>query len=336
MWNFIQPVKLIRYLFVWQVSGALVRLPSFLPAELSLVLGTAIGQRLPTRQAHPWQKALAPWDEFGGLAIIGIPDKKKPRSLPDVSWPVEATLFAYPGKLTYGPDEPILWELKLMGEHADHGFFLEVILPAVEEIGSSQCVQSRRHDLLWGRFGVRAVYVARGRRWEPLVEDGRLDLNYCATPIQWAEDLDFNLRPKHIFDRLTWLTPYDLPVADGAAQGKRGRQQQARPPDLKDILSALAERMVGLLPGKYNTIANLWEAVGADEQAAFEAALAQAARIPVHRARMKRAPKPWPEQWMGVETFPSIPRPLIPYLDLASILHVGRHTHFGCGTFSIR
>ncbi len=335
MWPFIKPIKLIRYLFVWRVNSSLVRLPMCLSTELSLVLGTIIANRLPTLQAHPWRKALAPWDKYGGLSLTG---KKKPRTVPEVSWPVEAVLFVYPGKLTYGRGELILWELKLMGESADHGLFLEVILPAMEEAGSASDPRWQRQNVLWGRFDIHAVYVARGPQWEPIVSDGRLDLHYRATPVQWAEGLSFDLRSEHIFDRLTWLTPFDL-VSDAKASGRQHGRKKIAPhqvPTLQCILESLATRMSLLLPGRHHTPDDVWDTLSAEEQKSLQGIMEQAARIPVYASpSLRPAPRHWPGRWIGTQTFPSIPHPIIPYLELASILHIGKQTHFGCGTFVI-
>lgn len=329
MWPFISPIDLIRYLFVWRVNSSLVRLPGCLSTELSLVLGTMIANRLPTREARPWRKALAPWDKHGGISLIG---GRKLRTVPEVFWPIEAILFVYPGKLTYGQGELILWELKLIGESADHGLFLEVILPAMEEAGSIADSQWRRQNSLWGQFDIYAVYAARGRRWEPVVQDGRLDLRYHATPAQWVEGLGFDVQSERIFDSLTWLTPFDL----GHASGRRKKKiPHAEVPTLQGMLDALIARMSQLLPGKHTTADDVWAILSEEEQARLRGALEQAALIPLHHHRLKLAPEGVPGCWLGTQTFPSIPHPLIPYLELASILHIGKQTHFGCGTFAI-
>ncbi len=328
MWAFTKPIELIRYLFVWRINGPLVRLPRCLSAELSLVLGSAIADHLPTRQARPWRQALSPWDKYGGLAALG---KQKINRPPEAPWPVETVLFPYPGKLVYGPGEMILWELKLLGESADHGFFLETILPAVEAVGSASDQQWRRLNKLWGRFEIHAVYAAHGPRWEPIVSAGRLDLSYRPTPDQWADGLPFDAESKRVLDRLVWVTPFDF--SDGAGGGRRKRKK--RPPTLEDILEALKLRMSLLLPGKHHTSDDVWDVLSAEDQAAFRSALELAARIPVRRADLEPAPKRWPGRWIGTQTFPSIPGPLVPYLELASILHVGRQTHLGCGTFRL-
>ncbi|HID63909.1 MAG TPA: CRISPR system precrRNA processing endoribonuclease RAMP protein Cas6 [Anaerolineae bacterium] len=343
MWPFIKPIKLIRYLLVWRVNSPLVRLPRWLSTELSLGLGTMIANRLPTRQARPWRKALAARDEYGGISLIG---RKKPWTLPEMPWPIETVLFVYPGKQTYGQGELILWELKLMGESADHGLFLEVILPALEEAGSVSDPQWQRKHGLWGRFDIHAVYVARGRRWEPVVSDGRLDLNYRATPVQWAEGLTFDLRSECIFDRLTWLTPFDLANDDASARGgqypsthsgQRGKKKIAphQVPTLQSILESLIARMSQLLPGKHHTPDDVWDALSSEEQSSFRAVMEQASLVPVRHIHLEPAPKHWPGRWIGTQTFASIPHPIIPYLDLASILHIGKQTHFGCGTFVV-
>ncbi len=328
MWPFISPINLIRYLFVWRVNSSLARLPRCLSTELSLALGTIIANRLPTLEARSWRKALAPWDEHGGLSLVS---GKKLQTVPEVCWPIEAVLFVYPGKLTYGQGELILWELKLMGESADHGLFLEVILPAMEEASSTMDPKWRRQNSLWGQFDIHAVYTARGRRWESVVQDGRLDLHHHANPALWAEGVSFDAQPECIFDSLTWLTPFDL----GNARGRRKKMPPEEVPTLRGMLEALIARMSQLLPGKHTTPDDVWALLSGEEQARLQDALEQAALIPLHHHRLKPAPKGWPGRWLGTQTFPSIPHPLIPYLELASILHIGRQAHFGCGTFVI-
>ena len=334
MWPFIKPIKLIRYLLICRVNSSLVRLPRCLSTELSLVLGTTIANRLPTREARPWRKALAPWDKHGGIALVG---KKKPQTVPEASWPIEAVLFVYPGKKAYGQGELILWELKLMGESADHGLFLEVVLPALEEAGTVSDQQLQRQNSPWGRFDIQAIYAARGAQWEPVVSDGRLDLNYHATPVQWAEGLTFEPRSERVFDRLTWITPFDL-TGDADRTGRRRHRKKILPqqvPTLQSILDSLVSRMSLLLPGKYNTPDDVWAVLSAEEQATLRAAIEQASHIPIHYEGLKPAPKNCPGRWIGTQAFASIPHPIIPYLELASILHIGRQTHFGCGTFVI-
>ena len=335
MWPFIKPIKLIRYLFVLRVNSSLVRLPRCPSTELSLVLGTVIANRLPTREARPWRKALAPWDEHGGISLVG---KKKPMTIPEASWPIEAVLFVYPGKQIYGRGELILWELKLTGESADHGLFLEVILPALEEAGTVSDQQLQRKNGLWGRFDIQAIYAARGPQWQPVVSDGRLNLNYRVTPVQWAEGLTLEPRSERVLDRLTWITPFDFSDADetGRRRKRRKRIPPHRVPTLQSMLDSLVSRMSLLLPGKYNTPDDVWAILSAEEQAELRAAIEQASHIPIHHKSLRPAPRSWPGCWIGTQTFASIPHPIIPYLELASILHIGRQTHFGCGTFAIR
>jgi hypothetical protein len=345
MWPFISPISLIRYLVVWRVNASLVWVPRYLAAEISQVLGTLIANRLPTQEAYRWRKTLAAWDEANK-------DKEKPEIpevFPDTLWPIESVVFVYPGKPSYGPGERILWEFKLLGASADHGRFLEVILPAMEEASTTADPRWQRQNGLWGKFDIDSIYVARGNRWEPFVRTGQLDLRYRATPEQWAEGLMFAPPAGRIFDRLTWLTPFDLsappPPAPLVEESKPRRPRRAdrrlkriptkQAPTLPRILEALAARLCVFLPGKYHTTADVWNSLSAEEQAALQAALEQAAIIPLHHQGFSPAPKHGPGRWIGTQTFPSIPSPIIPYLELASILHLGQQTHFGCGTFSI-
>ncbi|MEE8389603.1 MAG: CRISPR system precrRNA processing endoribonuclease RAMP protein Cas6, partial [Anaerolineae bacterium] len=253
---------------------------------------------------------------------------------------IEAVLFVYPGKLTYGQGELILWELKLLGESADHGFFLEVILPAMEEVGGVSNPEWQRTNTLWGRFDVHAVYAARGPRWEPVVSDGRLNLQYRATPVQWAEGLIFDWESERIPDRLTWQTPFDLGSGantSGSSSKRHSRKQISsdQVPTLQRILESLIARMSVLLPGKHHPPDEILNVLSAEERESFQTVMEQACRIPIRHARYEPAPKYWPGRWIGTQNFAAIPRPIIPYLELASILHIGKQTHFGCGTFAI-
>lgn len=326
MWPFISPISLIRYLFVWRVNGSMVWLPRCLSPEISRVLGTIIADRLPTREARNWRKALAPWDEYGE-------DKRKLKAVPEASWPIETVLFGYPGKLAYGQGEVILWELKLMGESADHGLFLEVILPAMEEAATTSDPRWHHHNNLWGRFDIHAVYAARGPHWETVVREGKLDLRYHPTPVQWAEGWTFEAGTERVFDRLTWLTPFDFSRRKVSAYRKKIPAREV--PTLQGILESLIARMSLFLPGKRNTPDDVWNSLSAEERSSLQAAVEQAARIPLRHHDLRPASGGWPGRWIGTETFTFIPHPIIPYLELASILHIGRQTHFGCGSFVI-
>lgn len=310
MWPFIRPINLVRYLIAWRVNSSLLWTPDELVTDFSRVLGGIIADRLPTRQARDWHKALAPWDEAGDSGV------------PDAAWPIESVLFVYPGKRSYGQGELILWELKLLGEDADHGLFLEIILPAMEEAATTTDARWRERGDLWGQFDIDSVYTARGHRWEPVVKDGKLDLDYRPTPAQWAEDYTFESRTDRVMDRLTWVTPFDLPAAGKA-------------PSMRRLLEALILRMSELLPGKHNTPDDLWDALDEEERSSFEEALELATRMPVQRHQIEPATKDYAGRWTGEQRFQFIPNPILPYLELASILHIGQQTHFGCGTFTI-
>jgi hypothetical protein len=350
MLPFIQRTNLIRYLVVWRVNRALVRRPRYLPSEISLVLGSIIANRLPTQTARRWHKALAPWEAYQTETNSSKTKKVLLPPPPDAAWPIETVLFAYPGKQNYGPGELILWELKFLGKEANHGYFLEILLPAMEEAGSTSDPQWYRPHSLWGRFDIQAVYAARGSRWEPVVHDGRLDLSYRASPTQWAEGLTFGADTENTYKYLTWLTPFDLtpqpaetgplpfPSTDEGSLKPPPRQKKIgseKAPTLQNILEACLARMTVLLPGKHNTPGDVWQALSPEEQATLQQAIEQIYHLPIHRQEIKPVPRDWPGRWIGSQTLPVVPPAIIPYLELASILHLGRQTHFGCGTFMI-
>jgi CRISPR-associated endoribonuclease Cas6 len=336
MWDFITSVSLLRYLIVWRVTGSLVILPRYLPISLSQVLGALIAERLPTSQAREWREvAAAETRAESAPETRGVPLASQAESQ-TAAWPLEAVFLAYPGKRTYGPGELIPWELKLLGDSADHALFMELILPAMEAAASSTDPRWNHSHWLWGRFEVQAVFAARGLRWEPVVSEGRLNANYRATPAQWAEGLTLGSAGKRSFQHLNWLTPFDLPRSAATPNA----EPRSAAPTLQDILDALMERMTLFLPGKRATpeanAQRVWASLGPEEQTAIWLALQQAPLAAPDRQRLKPAPKGLPGRWLGTQTFSAIPEQLLPYLELASILHIGKQTQLGCGTFMLR
>ncbi|MDZ7363965.1 MAG: hypothetical protein ONB46_25115 [candidate division KSB1 bacterium] len=325
------PISLLRYLIAWKVNSSLVTLPEYLPVELSLVLGSIISNRLATQEAGPWRKAIMPLAEYH--AQTSGKNKKVTMPFPAVSWPIEAVLLAYPAKQTFGFGELIFWELKLLGESADHGLFLELILPAMEEAGYTADAQWHRTKGLWGHFEVSAIYVAHGKTWAPIVEQGKLDLRYRPTPVQWAEGLTFKPEPPRRFYSLNWLTPFDLA---GIPSGENTNRDAEKPQEtLQIILEALVDRAGRLITGRQNPREAVTAVLTADEQAALQNAMAEAAKVNCLYKNLDRMPKHLPGAWRGAHTYAPIPASIIPYLELASILHIGKHTHFGCGTFQL-
>jgi hypothetical protein len=330
MWDFLNSVNLIRYLIVWRVNSTLVRLPRYLPTELSQVIGTLIAERLPTQQAHDWRKAL-------GLDAAASDTARQPPSAlspqpPVKEWPIESVLFAYPGKRAFGQGEIILWELKLLGNSADHGLFLEVILPALEAAASTTDPRWHQPRSLWGRFDIHAVYAARGAQWEPLVSEGRLNLDYRADPRQWAEGLTLGLKESSPFRRLTWLMPFDLGAPTSEPCASEENHPRPNAPTMQNIVDALMERMVLFLPAKRPTVEQVWARLSPKEQTDLWLALQETQPASAQGVALEPPPKGWPGRWIGTQTFKTISARLTPYLELASILHIGKQTHLGCGT----
>lgn len=323
--------NLLRYLVVLRAAAPLVRLLDHPAVECSLALGAAIADALPTSDARPWRKALANWDDcFDARSKRGIPllGAKGFQGPPDVSWPVDAVLFFYPHKRHFGRGEPILWELKLLGDAADHAFFLEAVLPALETLGRQGLPGRQYAHCLWGHFDVDSVYVADGDRWAPLVRQGRLDLGYRPAPDQWARGWAEKMAEAAPRRTLTWLTPVEHPP------GRSLHDPPADAPLPAHILEALTHRLSALLFGRHYDTDAFWAMLEDDEALAFIAAARKAADIGVVRGDVTTVPRPWPGQWTGVQV---LNRPasgaLLGYLAMASLIHIGRYTHFGCGTF---
>lgn len=338
MWPSANPIKLIRYLCVWRVNSSLVRLPKCFSMELSNVLGTIIASRLPTSESQKWRKALDQRDEFH--STISKNSLYRGRGLiPEITWPIDTTLFVYPGKATYGHGELIFWELKLLGKNADHDLFMEIILPAMEEAGFSSGNTWNYRNSIWGQFDIDSIFAARGSHWEPLVKNGRLNLHYIPMPNQWAENLiDWHGSKYSTYNRITWLTPFDF----GGIFSAKGdiciieedeRATLDATPSLYGIMGALILRLNRLLRVRSNAPVNMWDILTPKEQSLFQSEMEQAAQIPLRQKDLVPVANKCPGRWIGIQTFSYIPQTIIPYLEIASILHIGRQTHCGCGTF---
>lgn len=334
MWNIVQQIPMIRYLLVLRINSPIVQLPACLPSEISLVLGTMIAERQPVHLVRPWRKKLALWETRGDIStFFGKHPSNTPP--PDASWPIETVWFVYPRKQHYKSGEKILCELKMFGDAADHGFFLEVILPVLEAAGYKIDMPWNYSESLWGHFEIRAVYAARGMQWEPFVQDGRLDLKYRATGKQWYEGMDFDAEPNQSFQQMNWVTPFDMSMHETEFVSEDEPENQEPPvPQLKTILKSTIERIGEILPGKTKTKEAFWKAFDKAEGKRLGEMIDQAAAIKVKDQNIVRPPKTSPGQGIGRITFNAqIPGDLLPLLELASIVHIGRQTHLGCGTF---
>lgn len=337
MWTTAPPLNLLRYLVVLRVKSTLVRLPPFPAVEFSRTLGEIICERLPTPEAKLWRKALNPWQEYVDEGQSeGMEEIKKHKAharsttVPDVAWPFDVILHVYASKQIFGQGELILCEIKLLGENAEHGLFLEHLLPALETASVTTDRRWNQATRLWGHFEIDSIAVAYGPRWQPLVQQGSIDLTIRPTARQWVEGLAFNPPDRQRFTRLVWLTPFAL--GNISTQTPTGTQQHPKqqrkqkgliPPALSTILAATATRIETYLPG---WLASL-------RRPSWGEVLQPAQSVTVRQNDLHLPPKQVPGQAIGLQSFSSIPPSAVPYLALGSILHIGQYTHFGCGTF---
>jgi len=340
MLSCLNQINLVRYLIVWRVNSSLAYFPRYFSLDISNILGTIISRRLPTSEKRMWEKSLSPLNDFFDKFKT---NKKTDHSskIPESAWPLNSVIFTYPLKRTYAKDELIFWELKLFGEHADHGLFLEVILPAMEEASYTSEKDWNRRNRIWGHFDIQNIFAARGEKWEPIVTDGKLDLRSRVHPLHWLEGQTFSPKTNRKFKTLNWITPSDLNENSNSFYAlnlpdEKEKMKFGKAPLLSFILHSLIQRINKLLyePSKGCTEIN--EILNAPERYAFLQAFQQSLQIKITNNYLKKVHTNYPGKIIGEQEFSHIPNQIIPYLNIASILHLGSQTHFGCGTFEVR
>ena len=117
-------IKVLRYLIVIRVNASLIRLTKNTTTDVLYTLGSLIIENCSTRLAIPWKKNLD----------LYAKNKSDVESI-NTLWPIAASLLFFPSKCTFNEGDLIFFEIKLFGKDANHDFFLEMILPAIENGG---------------------------------------------------------------------------------------------------------------------------------------------------------------------------------------------------------
>lgn len=316
-----QEIDLIRYLLVLKVTGTQVKLLRGWVPEFSFALGRIIANRLPKTKAKPW------WKHLEAAETWLRSSSREFRDIPETFWPIHTVWFPYTQKMRLSRGETLFVELKLLSYAAEHHFFLETILPGLEEAGRVSINGRPLQSNLAGNFEIQSIYAARGRTWRPVVDNGRLDFRVNVDSRQWAEGLAIpeRVRAKPL-TRLTWITPLDL---------KSLGQGQVQPPDMRQIVEHLLLRFKQLTSKGYESderfVSGFTSAEASKLQDSLELAKGLEARG-YNQAFLGETP---PSFWLGTEFFAPVPEALLPLLELASIVHLGRYTHFGYGTFNL-
>jgi hypothetical protein len=312
---------LIRYLIEIRINRSLVWMSTVPEKELAWRWGTAMAEQMAITRARSWKKALS-----------------SGRQEEDASpgWPVEAVLRLHTPKRTLGLDEHLFLELKLLGDGADHAFFMETMLPALEILGSEPAAgggNSRHPNSLYGHFDILSVRSAKGRGWKPLIRDGRLDLRFKVHGAQWEKGYrmsEYRPAPVH---RLVWRTPFDFSAPsppDARTEAKR------RPPELPEFLERTADRLGRIYYGPYAGSREFVGRMKAECAAQWHAAMEMAAKPRVKEYRLKKVPGANHPALIGYQTFnPAIPPELFPFLTLGHLVHLGRGALFGQGLFGL-
>ncbi|GAB4521915.1 MAG: hypothetical protein Fur0018_03010 [Anaerolineales bacterium] len=337
MQSILPSIDLLRYRVFLRVNASYVRVFPDFPMRLSYALGEVIRQQISLgRDGRRWRSALSAWDECGWPRALA---DKKPAQIPqwpDIRWPVETVFVVQPQKRFYGKGELFGFEIKLLGPKASHAFFLESILPGLEVLGYTDSPTDKNAHNLLGHFDVAQVYVARGLHWEPVVQDGKVDLHMQPDTHQWAEGWPFAFPAENIeVCGIYWETPCVLDQTSSSHQ----RGKSVSHPEFTDLLAACLERMASLSPQAAGSVDILWQQLTTEEQIDLLHTVEEARRVKVGTHSIKLTQTKWgcPRGLTGEQYFsPDVPASAIPYLELGSILHIGNYAHFGYGTFQLK
>ncbi|MGK5092309.1 CRISPR system precrRNA processing endoribonuclease RAMP protein Cas6 [Deltaproteobacteria bacterium TL4] len=324
MLNTFKSIPLIRYLIVWKTNNSFASLlhPN---AEISKTLGSLIAERLSSQEAKRWKKFVAGWQTYQNVSDASEALTKDP----DLEWPLSSVISTHSQQRHFGEGECLVWELKLFGDYADHAVFLETILPAMEEAGYTNDPRWKQPRSLWGRFDIDAVYIAKGRQWEPLVEQGKLNMRLSVDSLQWNNESEISFSLKKL-KKLSWQTPF-LPRY--SVSHLTGEEAPLSRHVLCLILEDLLERWSEITHGKRYDPQKTWSSLSSEETTDFLKILEMACAATVIPS--PKSSHSFSEGQGGSASYflEGLLPELLPYLELASIFHVGRQTHFGHGAF---
>jgi len=316
-------IKLFRYLIAWRINQQMIRLPLDFTASISKNLGYAIADSLSTREARLWHKHL----DANKLHLFQRPAIDDP--YPESPWPINAVILPHTNKRNYCQGEVIYWELKLIGDSADHGFFLEAIVPAMEKLGYIEQNIPLSRMSIWGHYDILSVWVANGNRWEPLIANSQLNLRYHPKPLQWNSHLteEYYNNEMSKQNRLIWLRPFEFETQN------LSQMHDKFIPEMQIIIESVVRRWSFFSLSIIRK--ELWDLVPSHLLIEVKKAWEIACNMRVISYNLTPALRDEPGLWSGEVTYENIPVFLMPYLDMAAVFHVGKKTHYGCGTFAL-
>jgi hypothetical protein len=194
---------------------------------------------------------------------------------------------------------------------------------------------------LWGHFDILNIYAALGNTWQPFVSNGKLNLELRINPKQWLEGLDFKPTALRDLKYIDWVVPADLSEDYSGyfaldLPDEKEKLKFCKAPPLSLILFSLIQRINRLLYEPTRSLIKIEDVLKAADEKAFLNAFQQSIQANITDNKFKEVPHSWPGKFYGLQKYSSISRAITPYLNIASILHVGKYTHFGCGTFEMR
>uniref|UniRef100_UPI004057BEE8 hypothetical protein n=1 Tax=Candidatus Electrothrix sp. TaxID=2170559 RepID=UPI004057BEE8 len=313
-------IQILRYLFVLRINRSLIETLKQPDQEILHNLAALIAENMGGADGKAWKKAARRLANASvDVSLDAVPLAGPP------PWPIDAVLLAENPGTRLCLNELFFFELTVLSDRIGHHFILEYLLPALEQAGYSRMEKQPKFGL-WGNYEIVGLFCAHGADWEPVIDEGQLSSDYFPKPDQWARDFMMNGTGK-IFTRLDWIRP----LAPDAAMPENG-------PDMPWLLAALERRMTALkLLNKGSAdMDTLVQGIPGMEKASWQEAVDAAQAMPAPVSVLRPVEKEHPAKAViGRQHFSAIPPVVLPWLELASILHLGLHTHYGYGGFSL-
>ncbi|ETR74129.1 MAG: hypothetical protein OMM_00438 [Candidatus Magnetoglobus multicellularis str. Araruama] len=199
----------------------------------------------------------------------------------------------------------------------------------MEKMGYTELNIPQSKLSVWGHFDIISVWVANGNKWESLIQGSELNLRYDPKPLQWNNDLTEAYYNKNMAKKikLIWIRPFEFDIQSTSHLTDKFI------PEMPAIIESVIRRWSFFASQRIQK--DIWDLIPTHLLVEVKKAWEIACNMRITSYNLIPALKHEPGLWSGELSYENIPVFLMPYLDMAALLHVGKKTHYGCGTFAL-